>query len=35
MLFMCLPMMLFEAFLELHTPPRDAATTERKTTDEV
>jgi hypothetical protein len=35
MLFMCLPMMLFEAFLELHTPPRDAAVTARKTTDEV
>lgn len=35
MLFMYLPMMLFEAFLELHTPPRDAAVTARKTTDEV
>jgi len=35
MLFMYLPMMLFEAFLELHTSPHDAAMTERKTTDEV
>lgn len=35
MLFMYLPMMLFEAFLELHTLPRDTAMTARKTTDEV
>jgi hypothetical protein len=35
MLFVYLPVMLFEAFLELHTPPRDAAMTARKTTDEV
>jgi len=35
MLLMYLPVMLFEAFLELHASPRDGAMTERKTTDEV
>jgi hypothetical protein len=34
MLFLYLPVMLFEAFWELHTVP-DVTTTERKTTDEV